>query len=31
LIFKKWRRNDSRRSQGYRERYSTLKITSISA
>ncbi|MDR0826268.1 MAG: 50S ribosomal protein L21 [Desulfovibrio sp.] len=31
LIFKKWRRNDSRRSQGYREHYSTLEITSISA
>ncbi|MDR3176328.1 MAG: 50S ribosomal protein L21 [Desulfovibrio sp.] len=31
MVFKKWRRNDSRRSQGYREKYSTLKITSISA
>ncbi|MDL2207583.1 50S ribosomal protein L21 [Desulfovibrio sp. OttesenSCG-928-M16] len=31
LVFKKWRRNDSRRMQGHRQNYTALKITSISA
>ncbi len=31
LVFKKWRRNDSRRMQGHRQNYTTLKITAISA
>lgn len=31
LVFKKWRRNDSRRLQGHRQNYTTIKITSISA
>lgn len=31
LVFKKWRRNDSRRLQGHRQDYTTIKITSISA
>lgn len=30
-VFKKWRRNDSRKLQGHRQNYTTLKITSISA
>ena len=31
LVFKKWRRNDSRKLQGHRQDYTTIKITSISA
>ena len=31
LVFKKWRRNDSRRMQGHRQNFTTLKITSITA
>ena len=31
LVFKKWRRNDSRKLQGHRQNYTTIKITSISA
>ena len=31
LIFKKWRRNDSRKLKGHRQEYTALKITSISA
>ena len=31
LVFKKWRRNDSRRLQGHRQDYTTLKIKSITA
>jgi large subunit ribosomal protein L21 len=30
-VFKKWRRNDSRRMQGHRQEYTTIKISSISA
>ena len=30
-VFKKWRRNDSRRMQGHRQNYTTIKVTSISA
>lgn len=30
LVFKKWRRNDSRRLKGHRQEYTALKITSIS-
>lgn len=30
-VFKKWRRNDSRRMQGHRQNYTAIKITSISA
>lgn len=30
-VFKKWRRNDSRRMQGHRQDYTAIKITSISA
>jgi large subunit ribosomal protein L21 len=30
-VFKKWRRNDSRRMQGHRQEYTAIKITSISA
>lgn len=30
-VFKKWRRNDSRRMQGHRQNYTTIKITSITA
>jgi large subunit ribosomal protein L21 len=29
IIFKKWRRNDSRRTTGHRQKYTTLKIKSI--
>jgi len=31
MVFKKWRRNDSRKLQGHRQNYTTIKITSISA
>lgn len=31
LVFKKRRRQDSRRLQGHRQNYTTIKITSISA
>lgn len=31
MVFKKWRRNDSRRMQGHRQNYTAIKITSISA
>lgn len=31
LVFKKWRRNDSRKLQGHRQNYTTLKIKSITA
>ena len=31
MVFKKWRRNDSRRMQGHRQNFTTLKITSIQA
>lgn len=31
LVFKKWRRNDSRKLQGHRQNYTAIKITSISA
>ena len=30
LVFKKWRRNDSRKLKGHRQEYTALKITSIS-
>jgi large subunit ribosomal protein L21 len=30
-VFKKWRRNDSRRMQGHRQNYTAIRITSISA
>lgn len=30
-VFKKWRRNDSRRMQGHRQNYTTIKVTSITA
>lgn len=30
-VFKKWRRNDSRRMQGHRQDYTAIRITSISA
>ncbi|MDR2893635.1 MAG: 50S ribosomal protein L21 [Deltaproteobacteria bacterium] len=31
VIFKKWRRNDSRRTTGHRQQYTMLKIKSITA
>ena len=31
LVFKKWRRNDSRKLQGHRQDYTALKITAIQA
>lgn len=31
VVFKKWRRNDSRRTTGHRQRYTTLKIKAITA
>lgn len=31
MVFKKWRRNDSRKLQGHRQNYTTIKITSITA
>ncbi len=31
MVFKKWRRNDSRCMQGHRQNFTTLKITSIQA
>lgn len=31
IVFKKWRRNDSRRTRGHRQQYTTLKIKSITA
>ena len=31
MVFKKWRRNDSRRLQGHRQDYTTIKVTSITA
>lgn len=31
IVFKKWRRNDSRRTQGHRQDFTTLKIKSITA
>lgn len=30
LVFKRWRRNDSRKLRGHRQDYTTLKIKSIS-
>lgn len=29
VVFKKWRRNDSRKKQGHRQSYTTLKVTAI--
>lgn len=29
IVFKKWRRNDSFKTNGHRQRYTTLKINSI--
>lgn len=29
VVFKKWRRNDSRKKQGHRQQFTTLKVTSI--
>lgn len=31
IVFKKWRRNDSRRTTGHRQRYTMLKIKAITA
>lgn len=31
LVFKRWRRNDSRKLRGHRQDYTTLKIKSINA
>ncbi|SHN54130.1 50S ribosomal protein L21 [Desulfovibrio litoralis] len=31
VVFKKWRRNDSRKKQGHRQDYTTLRISSITA
>ena len=31
LVFKKWRRNDSRKLQGHRQPFTALKITGIEA
>ena len=31
MVFKKRRRNDSRRMQGHRQNYTTIKVTSITA
>lgn len=31
LVFKKWRRNDSRKLQGHRQAFTALKITGIEA
>ncbi|MDR2489199.1 MAG: 50S ribosomal protein L21 [Desulfovibrio sp.] len=31
MVFKKWRRNDSRRMRGHRQNYTTIRITSITA
>lgn len=31
LVFKKWRRNDSRKLRGHRQDYTTLKVTGIQA
>ena len=31
LVFKRWRRNDSRKLRGHRQDYTTLKITGIQA
>lgn len=31
MVFKKWRRNDSRKLQGHRQNYTAIRITSISA
>lgn len=31
IVFKKWRRKDSRRTTGHRQQYTTLKIKSITA
>ena len=31
MVFKKWRRNDSRKLQGHRQNFTTIKVTSISA
>lgn len=31
LVFKKWRRNDSRKLQGHRQPFTALKITAIEA
>ena len=31
LVFKKWRRNDSRKLQGHRQDYTALKVTAIQA
>ncbi|MGE4299198.1 MAG: 50S ribosomal protein L21 [Desulfovibrionaceae bacterium] len=31
VVFKKWRRNDSRKKQGHRQDFTTLKVTSITA
>ncbi|MDR2050994.1 MAG: 50S ribosomal protein L21 [Deltaproteobacteria bacterium] len=31
IVFKKWRRNDSFRANGHRQKYTTLKIKAITA
>lgn len=31
MVFKKWRRNDSRKKQGHRQDFTTLKIKAINA
>lgn len=31
IVFKKWRRNDSLRTNGHRQKYTTLKIKTITA
>ena len=31
LVFKKWRRNDSRKLQGHRQDYTALEVTAIQA
>ncbi|HIU18286.1 MAG TPA: 50S ribosomal protein L21 [Candidatus Avidesulfovibrio excrementigallinarum] len=31
MVFKHWRRNDSRKTQGHRQDYTALKITAIQA
>lgn len=31
FVFKKWRRNDSRKLQGHRQDYTALKVTTIQA
>ena len=31
MVFKRWRRNDSRKMRGHRQDFTTIKITGISA